>query len=447
MRRIHLNRLSATLVALACALASSVGWGQSFSPGLKLVFREAHDQKNDLARYVYLGRKIPMAQPDELPFLYQLYAFTENELGLYNEALRDFPIRSAPIKNLVLPNPENWTAVNAASAIAASVGDRRLVMINEAHHDAHTRELTLQLLPKLRAKGFKYFAAEALGNDEGLAKRGYPVWSTGSEYLHEPLYGEIIREALRLGFTVVPYDSDSPGVQDRERNQANNLFNRTFKVDPAAKVFVHGGFAHIDRAPGRLGKIQPMGMLLGKLIGQLPLSIDQTQFREQFPNVDPAYVALTQSFKPSGPTVLIEKGSANLWSAAPDLYNVSVILPPERRPSLASGAVHSEVIVSDTNRAFPMVAHIVNTQRPDWIQLGGARKPVRISSLLCKAVVPCVIEARYEKEAADAIPADRYAFVHPNSAGALFLSPGRYRISARDADGKAISERTIEVQH
>ena len=230
MRRIYFNRFFAPLIALACALASSVSGGQVFSPGLNRVFREAHDQKNDLARYVYLGRKLLTAQPDELPFIYQLYAFTENELGRYNEALRDFPIKSAPIKNLVLPDPENWAAVDVASAIAAAVGDRRLVMINEAHHDAHTRELTLQLLPKLRAKGFKYFAAEALGDDKGLANRGYPVWSTGSEYLHEPLYGEIVREALRLGFTVVSYDSDTTGVQDRERNQANSLFVSTFKV-------------------------------------------------------------------------------------------------------------------------------------------------------------------------------------------------------------------------
>ncbi|MBU6246170.1 MAG: hypothetical protein KGN77_00315 [Xanthomonadaceae bacterium] len=429
--------------ASACVPASVVA--QAFSADLQRVFREAHAQKSDLGRYLLLKRAMATARPADLPYVAQLFAFSENELGLYNEALRDFPLRSAPIPHLVLPDRAGWVARDAAAAIADAVGDRRLVLINEAHHDAHTRELTLQLLARLRTRGFGYFAAEALSPDPRLAARGYPVMDSGSEYLHEPLYGEMVREALRLGYKVIAYDPAARGAQRREREQAVNLFNQTFRIDPAARVLVHAGFAHIDKQPGRLGSTVPMGKLLGDLVGQPPYSIDQTQFREQHPSIDPDYLRLTARFEPAGPTVLAARTDGRLWSAAPQLYDASVILPPEKRSALSSGAVRSQVIVQDSNRPFPMVAHVVDTQRPAWISLGGRRRPFHVRSQLCRAVIPCVVEARYEHESADAVPADRYMFAHGNAQTSLYLFPGRYRLTAHGPAGEVLANRLIEV--
>jgi hypothetical protein len=118
---------------------------------------------------------------------------------------------------LVLPEATSWQAADAADTIIALARDQRIVMVNEAHHDAHTRALTLALLPRLRAMGFTYFAAEALDEqDTSLMKRGYPVKSSCSEYLREPLYGDIVREAIKLGYVIVPYDSAGATPQDRE---------------------------------------------------------------------------------------------------------------------------------------------------------------------------------------------------------------------------------------
>ena len=93
-------------------------------------------------------------------------ATTENELGLYNEAIRDFPLKSHVPDDFSLPDPSQWPGRRRDRNGDQARSNRHLVMINEAHHDAHTRQLTLALLPRLRALGFNYFAAEALADGD-----------------------------------------------------------------------------------------------------------------------------------------------------------------------------------------------------------------------------------------------------------------------------------------
>src|SRR5690606_22210325 len=97
-------------------------------------------------------------------------------------------------------------AVDAAEVISSLAAQRQIVMVNEAHHDVATRRLTLALLPRLRALGFTHFAVEALnGDDRELKSRGYPIETSGY-YVNEPVFGEIVREARRLGYTIVEYE-------------------------------------------------------------------------------------------------------------------------------------------------------------------------------------------------------------------------------------------------
>jgi hypothetical protein len=163
----------------------------------------------------------------------QMFASVENELGLYNEALRDFPLKSHVAASTAIPTAEKWKAADTVDVIAQQAASRRIVLINEAHHDAHTRQLTLALLPRLRALGFEYFAAEALlDNDASLMSRGYPTEASGSEYLREPSYGEIVRTAIKLSFKVVSYAVDSRSTQERETGQAENLYRKIFAKPP-----------------------------------------------------------------------------------------------------------------------------------------------------------------------------------------------------------------------
>ena len=438
-------------------------------------------QPNELQRYLYLLQAMPRVRPADKPLAQQYFAFSESELGLYGEAVRDFPLKTHPRNELVLPTPPTWEAVDAADTIVRLAADRRVVMINEAHHDAHTRQLTLALLPRLRALGFTHLAIEALIEDNAtLAQRGYPTSASGTEYLREPVYGELVREALRLGFVLVPYDPVERNPQDRELLQAQRLY-RLLAQDPKARLLVHAGYAHIDQAPGRLGPVVPMAARLHALSGLDILSIDQTEVREEEPfnelqafrsvqnavrdgeafkgvpqtqlaaPADPhapvrnAYQQIIDSFHPTRPVVLRRIADGALWSARPRLYNVDVILPPANQ--------HQSTYVHDRVLSLNVDGHTVialppagDGHRPDWLSLDGQRMPLAIGAAdLCGGVLPCLVEAHYANEPDAAIAADRYVFLEGRANNALWLRPGAYRLRSLDATGKVLAERNVRV--
>ncbi|HET6552299.1 MAG TPA: hypothetical protein VFG49_02070 [Dyella sp.] len=383
------------------------------------LFSETAHMKTDLARYMYLKEVMLQLSKEDRLIDQQLLASVEDELGLYDEAIYDFPFDNRVQTRVPLPAATDWQIVDAAEQIAKLATDRRIVMVNEAHHDAHTRELTLELLPKLRAEGFNYFAAEALVNsDDELMKRGYPVERSGSQYLHEPLYGDIVRQAIKLGFQVVAYESEADVLADREAGQANLLYRQVFAKDPKARLFVHAGYAHIDKAPGNLGgTIKPMAMQLKQLTGFDPLTVDQTRWRDigPMPDTDP-YKQLFAQFPVNGPSVLINRQNGSVWASDPERHDVDVILPP-------SG----------------------HQRRPHWLALDGARVTRVASADMCRKQLPCVVEARYANESDDAIPADRYTFLTDDSINTLYLRPGEYRVVAKDREGRIVGQRNLTV--
>jgi len=358
-----------------------------------------------------------------------------------------FDNRVAPPKSVPLPRSENWRIVDAADAVVEAAAQRRIVMINESHHDAQTRELTLALLPRLRAMGFRYFAAEALSDkDADLMRRGYPVESSGSEYLLEPLYGEIIRQAIKLGYIIVPYDIELNSDKDREGVQAQALYEKVFAKDPQAKLFVHAGYSHIDKATGNLGDdIKPMAMQLKQLSGLDPLSVDQVQFRDvAVGGIDFGYyAAVALRFPSEVPIALRERNGGSLWTSDPSQHDISVILPPASLSDLdTTGALTAD----ELKRIFilPRPPFDIDV-RPYWLSLYGKRITYKIDTDLCAGQIPCVIDAMYPGEPDNAIPADRYTFVKARTHNVLYLYPGHYRLRAWNAKGKTLSEQQIDV--
>jgi hypothetical protein len=146
-----------------------IPWGviaQSFDQAEIDMFHMLRQQSNQLARYEYLVKVMPHLSPSDQVMAGQFRAFSLDELGLYNQAVLSFPLSSEQPAGLVLPSPDEWKSADAADVITKLAADHRIVLINEAHHNAHTRALTLALLPRLRELGFTYFAAEALGEDD-----------------------------------------------------------------------------------------------------------------------------------------------------------------------------------------------------------------------------------------------------------------------------------------
>lgn len=354
----------------------------------------------------------------------QLIAKLEAEAGRYDQAVALSPFGPGGARHPgPLPDAAGWQAEEAVQAIVRLSADRRAVLINEAHHVAQTRALTLALLPRLRAAGFTHFAAETLANgeqaDHALAGRGYPVRSTGV-YTREPVFGEVIRAALRLGFIIVPYESDAHAQQARERGQAERL--AAVLADPAARVLVHAGYAHIHEAPGAWGEdVRPMAMELARLAGTDPLTIDQTILRADTPaeRENPAYRALLARAGASAFVLVDKRGHG--WSLQPERYDLSVVLPDLR----AGAATHG---------------------RPGWLWQLPARVPVSGFDADCGNAYPCAIEARHAGEGDDAIPADIVLLAAPADAvPALALVPGEYRLLTISADGRKLRGGALTV--
>jgi hypothetical protein len=248
------------------------------------------------------------------------------------------------------------------------------------------------------------------------------VAATGT-YLRDPVFAAIVREALRLGYTLVPYESmrgeeagdDTMSTQQRrDFTQAKNLAEATVLQDREAKVLVHAGYSHVlERASARF---TPMALYFRQITGIDPVTVDQTRLSERSkPGYeDPAYRACVKAgFLKNEPVILFHAGG--------------------KPYSPASFAVDYQIFTPRTR---------YENGRPAWMTCGGLRRAVRLD-------VPeageqwCMLEARVPEEPDEAIPLDRCELEGTQQA-TLFVPPGKkFVLWVRDRDGEVLRRTQI----
>jgi hypothetical protein len=172
------------------------------------------------------------------------------------------------------------THVNAKEYIVSNSSKYHFLLLNEAHYSSQNRAFTKDLLKPLWEKGYRYLALETLGyTDTKLMERGYPIMSTGY-YTKESVFGNLVREALLIGYKLIPYESKNFQLDGsaRDGEQAQNICNATLKIDSIGKVIIHAGYSHISEFPGV--EYKAMGFQLGQLVGQPIFTIDQIEMTE-----------------------------------------------------------------------------------------------------------------------------------------------------------------------
>ena len=399
------------------------------------IMQDAQRQPGLLGQYEFMQAHYDSNRERAFQLIFGQYlSWFQTYIGDYNAARRTFSIAQPPqADDGPSPLAGSYQPRPAAEVILGLTKNRKAVFFNEAHSAPITRTLTIQLLAKLREQGFNYFAAETLySSDKDLNKRGYPTAKSGF-YVNEPLYGEMVRSALKLGFKVIAYDVENAGVGDaRERAGAESLYAQVFKHDPNARLVVNAGFAHIQKTGKYLGG-SSMVEFFEKISGIDPLCVEQTMLIQHArPDQDhPHYLAVTQANRLTQPTAYVS-ADGKPWTLKPGEYDVSVFFPPQEG--------------TDT--------------RPDWLTLGGLRSSYAVASDLCHNVFPCLVEAHYADEGDDAIAADRVRINvvsddasvanrivshHGEAQGELFLRPGSYRVSGIDKQGHVLSSRDISI--
>lgn len=363
---------------------------------------------------------------DNAPFYWQMRAMAENLLGNHRAALVDFDrLRPRWERGEYAGLPPDARSAPALSYIAEQAADHRFVMVNERHHVSTDRLLTLALLRLLSEQGFRYLAAEALTpwmTDIGV--RGYPVREDGSSYVDDPVFGELLREAVALGFQIVPYehqqDQDPPmdGMNDqqvRDYWQAHNLIAETLERDPEAKVLVHCGYSHLHEVVSP--RWTPMAHYFTEATGLDPLTVDQVLFAERGTrDAEHPWRAAAESsgLVADQPVVLVDAEGA-LLPVKPHRVDVRVL--------------------------GPRTAYV--NDRPTWMQMDGRRRAVAISTPECVEAA-CVVEASHVAWEDQGVPYDRVEVLEGTVD--MYLPPGvEVELLAYRLDGSPVFRRTMST--
>ncbi len=309
----------------------------------------------------------------------------------------------------------NFHLVPAKKVIDSLARQYEVIMINESHHTPYHRNFVFSLLPDLKKQGFKYLALEALGKDNKINQRGYPCFEDGS-YIQEPLYSEMIREAVRLGFKLISYEEDFSSCNgkgkdkyycDRYRDSiaAVNICNIK-KKDKSAKILVYAGYSHI-KEKYRSNKPR-MAEYFKNISGIDPLTIDQTSMMD-FGDVKytyPYYDILKDKLNDEV-MLLISDKKDSFWSLF-EGYDIMVFSPS---PKMQNGR-YSFYSINNTRKEYYLERD--------------------------KTLNAFFVQAFYENEKGNNIPADQTYF---NSDKALlFLRPGKYRLLYYDKNGNLLKE-------
>ena len=387
------------------------------------LIKEAEDKGNYLGAIRLLRNQAEMYSSSLFRTQYfDLLASFESFLSMNQEAFKDDDraINATKAADEVF-DAEKYKIRNAKNIILNASNSHQAIFINEAHHSPQHRAFTLGLLQALYDNGFRYFAAETLDvMDTELNSRGYPLSRKTGPLIDEPMYGELIRAAQKIGFKVIAYESvpdcnpwlESPETCQnlREEGQARNLYEKVFKTDPSAKLLLHAGYGHI--AKRELNGWVPMAVYFEQLTGINPFSIDQTIMREHS-------------------TMQYENAIFRQVADAGLLQDASVIFSNDGSVWLDGYDGIYDLIIFHPRTKY-------QDKRPTWLLNSENRRKWPVMTKLCKGSYPCTIEALIYEEGLNSVPVDRIVVSSPKSHPVLALFPGKYFFRSIDKTGELI---------
>ncbi|MCK6543208.1 hypothetical protein L6Q79_11065 [bacterium] len=249
-------------------------------------------------------------------------AYYNSFVGNYKKALNNFDkINAKWIKQLDTTNFLDRSflsakKLDAVNEIIREAQNRQITIVNEAHHVPQHRAFISSLLKPLYESGYRYFATEMLtDNIDTVKKNGYVSFQQNGFYPNEPVYANLIRKAIEIGYTLVGYedtvncdfDPVNPFrcLNQREQNQAKNIANLILKNNSNAKILIHCGYQHADEVEHQSPKVKTMAAHLKELSNTDPLTIDQTVMSEHsLVNFENSYYRYVQdSLKINSPAI------------------------------------------------------------------------------------------------------------------------------------------------
>lgn len=343
-------------------------------------------------------------------------------IGEYRKALQLIDEINPPTPSARMDREDSlylnrFKPVNAVSCIVEKAKNAQIVIINEAHHVPQHRTFTTYLLEGLYRQGFRYLGVEGISQEEkNLNQRKYPVPETGF-YTQEPQFGELLRVALTMGFEVFAYEATvGKNGKEREIEQARNI-QRVLQRNPAARMLIHCGHSHVLEDSLATSWEKAMAGRLKEFTGIDPLTINQEPMTERGSpdRDDPLYrrVPVTE------PTVLVN-AAGKAFNGFKDFKGF-------------------DILVFHPRSTYQL-------GRPQWLLLGGRRKPYVLRPEQLTVGFPCLVLAYRENEKnPQGVPADVVEVTSREDRKALILAKGRYTVKVRNGAGRT-TFLTIDVK-
>lgn len=332
---------------------------------------------------------------------------------------------------------------NALSALPKKIAPHRVVMLNEAYYMPSHRAFAINLLDELHKQGFRHIAIETLAASDTaqLNKRKYPTHQSGT-YQKEPLYGELMRQALKKGFTLIGYDSEveCTPIEEKGKHYCNNFRDsvqaqnlaRWIKKNGDKKLFVYTGPSQIFEQSN--GNWIRMAQYFKRFTGINPYTIDQVYMTEHLTPAleDPRFRAAADLKNIQAPMVAYVEDT--LWSHS---------------KQVDATVFHPRYLGKTGSLPHYQVKH----KRPDFYLLHNQRRPILISkdpkaNRFSNELLPAntsMIMAFYQKEEGDRVPADVIELKKDQEEAILYLYPGAYEIIYMNKAGRPILKRPMVV--
>lgn len=348
--------------------------------------------------------------------------------SLYRTALTDslIPPAELAIINAIMQSTlapaqvfQNAYIEDAQSYIFDKSANFDFVLINEAHHATQHRTFTAALLEGMyHQRGFRYLALEALSRkDTTLSQRGFANIGSGT-YTNDPAFGFLIAEALRIGYTVIGYETtrDVDGSA-RDLDQAENIIQQTKAIDSSAKILVHAGYSHIDECCLHESYV-PLGARLKEITGQDIFTINQVNMID-FLDVDKEHPYY----------------SFAVDTLAPEQSSPFIVFDEQGLPILSLLAQHH----TDVEVYHPRTQYI--NGRPTWLVQGRNFYPVPESLRRWEGNLLSIVRANHPDVAT---PVDQ--FILQSDEKQMLLNPGQYRARIVDCSGVILANYSMVVR-
>ena len=317
----------------------------------------------------------------------------------------------------------DYKPYSAIKHIDETIQAQSLVFINDSPLHPQTRILTKQALHVFAEKGFTHLAIEAFTNqNERIDKIGHPTINMGV-YTDEPLFGELIREAIGLGFTIVsiqPSDVElskaktivqkKMGLSSKDHkltfnavnwSKAMNL-NRQIRKNSSSKYLVITNKKQVLKKEHN--GIKSIAVWFQDITGTMPYCIDQVTMNEQCPDTEnPVY----------------------------KFANVNYPAVMKKYSQYYIGKVEDIEDMYDMQIFHPRSQYVQN--RPTWLKEGDQKIAYPVNADQYQMTYPLLVLAYLPTEDKEiAVPLDIIEIQNNKDAMPLFLPHGEFTLVLKD---------------